>query len=88
MSFLGLRKPRTTRENLQARYTELCAKRDEVNLRAAPLQRDLDAANAEAQAANARARKLADAIQALRGGQEWLELKREIGLIAKALSGR
>jgi len=90
MSIFGLRsKPqRTTREMLQARYAELCAKRDEVNGRVAPLQKDLDAANMEAQVANAKARKIADAIQALRGGQEWLDIKREIGLIAKALSGK
>lgn len=73
---------------LMARYKELCAKRDKVNAKIAPIQSQLDAANEKVNKAKDEARSLADEIQKLRGGQSWLDLKREIGLLAKSLSGK
>ncbi len=72
----------------QARYDELCALRDEVNEKNAPLEAQLDAANAEAEAARLRAQELADQIDDNRGRALWIAMKKEIGVLAKALSGR
>lgn len=72
-------------EKLQTRYAELCAKRDEVNARNAPLETELDGANAAAEAARVRAQALADQIDDNRGRAAWLELKSEIAALARAL---
>lgn len=74
-----------TQDLLAARYYELCDQRDAVNAESAPIQEKLDAANAKVQKAQAEATALAAQIQALRGGQKWLDLKKEIGTIANAL---
>jgi len=76
-------------ENLiRKKYDELCTKRDAVNARVTPLRKRLDAANEAVCKAQAEATRLAEEIQAIRGGQSWIDLKCEIGLLAKALSGR
>lgn len=75
-------------ETLKARYAELCARRDSVNQQIAPLQEKLDAANARAQAANSEAYELALEISRVRGGQAWIDLKKEIAVLANALSGK
>lgn len=75
----------TTTEMLAARYYELCDQRDAVNAQIDPIQKELDAANLRVEAAQAEAQKLADRIQALRGGQKWLDLKKEIGQLANAM---
>ncbi len=72
----------------KARYEELCALRDSVNEKNAPLEEQLTAANAEAEAARVRAHALAEQIDANRGNALWLAMKKEIGILAKALSGR
>ena len=75
-------------EGYRARLAELVAKRDEKNAKVAGLVKAKDEANAEAQAANARALALAAEIQKVRGGQSWLDLKKEIGALSKLLSGK
>lgn len=75
----------TTNEMIVARYYDLCDQRDAVNAKIVPFQKELDAANTKVQEAQAEAVAIADKIQALRGGQKWLDLKKEIGSIASAL---
>lgn len=75
-------------ETLKARYAELCAQRDATNAKVAPLREQLDAANARAQTAQAEAEALALQISKERGGQAWLDLKKEIAVLANALSGK
>lgn len=71
-----------------ARYAELCAQRDAVNAQNAPIEAALEQANAEAEAARLKADGLAAQIDANRGGQAWIDLKRDIGALARALSGK
>lgn len=75
-------------EVLKARYKELCDERDRVNREIEPLQRELDAANDEAQKAQNRANAIALEISNRRGGRKWLDLKKEIAALADALRGR
>lgn len=70
------------------RYAELCALRDSVNAAAAPIQAQLDAANARAEQARVEAAGLAAQIDDLWGREKWVALKKEIGVLAKALSGK
>ena len=72
---------------LRDRYVRLCAQRDATNERVAGLQRELDALNDDVAQAQALANAKAAQIQAVRGGESWLTLKKEIGMLAKALSG-
>lgn len=87
-----------TKESLQARYNELVQKRDEINAQivgkpqgvkklfsGGSLQERLDAANAKVAEAQKEAQAIADQIQAIRGGAEWIELKKEIGVLARML---
>lgn len=78
----------TAQETMAQRYASLCAQRDEVNAKIAPIQARLDAANADVATAQKRASDAAAEIQRVRGGQKWLDLKKEIGLLAMALNGR
>lgn len=71
-----------------ARFHQLAAQRDAVNAQTAPLQAQLDAANAAVQEAQDKANALAAQIQALRGGQDWLDLKRELAMLTRAMGGR
>jgi uncharacterized coiled-coil DUF342 family protein len=71
-----------------ARYAELCALRDALNAEAAPLQAQLDEANTRCEAARAEAAALAEQIEQVWGKEKWIALKKEIGVLAKALSGK
>lgn len=71
------------REQMAARYHELCDQRDAVNQQIAPLQAELEKANAEAIAAQERANAIKARIEQARGGAKWLELKKEIADIAR-----
>lgn len=73
-------------KELRERYDSLCAKRDAVNAKIAPLKVKLEAANAKVIAAQAEADKLAVQINEARGGAEWLDLKKEIGALARAVN--
>ena len=56
-----------------------------VNAKNEPLERQLDAANADVAAAQERANALAAQIDANRGGQKWIDMKYQIGVLARAL---
>lgn len=73
-------------KDLRERYDSLCAKRDAVNAKTAPLKVKIEAANAKVIAAQAEADKLAAEINAARGGADWLDLKKEIGALARAVN--
>jgi outer membrane murein-binding lipoprotein Lpp len=72
-------------QELKDRYAQLCKQRDAVNAKVAPLQAKLDAAHARINAAQADAVKIKAEIDALRGGEDWLALKKEIGVLARAV---
>lgn len=72
--------------DLKARYDALCAQRDATSAKVAPLKGKLDVANAKVIAAQAEADKLAVQINEARGGAEWLDLKKEIGALARAVN--
>lgn len=76
----------TVLHNLQANYDALCAERDRRNALNAPLQAALDEQNALVERHQLEARRLAARIEANWGGAEWVELKKQIGMLAKALS--
>lgn len=71
--------------SLQQQYDDLCAKRDAVNALNAPLEAQLAAVCAEAEALRIRAAEIAAMIDANRGGEAWLELKRDIRILAPAM---
>lgn len=70
------------------RYDELCAMRDEVNAKNAPLEEQLAAANAEAEAARLRADRIAAQIDENRGRESWIALKKDIRVLAAGLTSR
>ena len=69
------------------RYAALCGLRDHIYAATAPLQAELDAANAECEAARVKAAGIANQIEVIWGREKWIALKKEIGVLAKALSG-
>lgn len=73
---------------MRRRYQSLCEVRDRINAEVKPQQDYLDKANAKVAAAQAEAKAFSDKINEIRGGEEWLQLKKEIGLLARALSGK
>lgn len=75
----------SSRDLMLARYRELCDTRDAANRKVEPIQKKLDAANARAMAANDEANKLAAEIENVWGGADWLTLKRDIAVLARAL---
>lgn len=75
-------------ETLKAQYRDLCAQRDAKNAEVAPLLEALAAANARAEEAQQAANAIAQQISDARGGQKWLDLKKEIATLANALSGK
>ena len=77
-----------TRESLKARYAELCAQRDVIEQRVAPLRARKQAAAEEAEEYRVNSLAAAEELLAALGGAQWFALKKEIGLIAKALSGQ
>lgn len=74
-------------ESMKARYTELCARRDAVNKQNEPLEEKLDAQNAVVTKEQTKAHAIAAEIDVNRGGEEWLALKKELGMLARALTG-
>lgn len=77
-----------TVSEMPAYYADLCAQRDHVNASNAPREAELTAINNKIGELQARAAEVASAIDASRGGMAWLDLKREIATLAKALSGK
>lgn len=68
-----------------ARYRALCAHRDSVNAKNAPLEAELAKLNEQAEAFRVKANAVAAKIDANRGGEKWLALKKEIAFIARGL---
>lgn len=71
-------------DTLVARYYELCDERDAVYKITDPIQLELDAANAEMEAARVKALELAAKIDAV-WGPDWIAKKKEIAQIARFL---
>lgn len=69
---------------LQAEYQTACAARDAINATNAPIQAQLDQANAEAESARVRAAELAAQIEA-NWGPGWVDLKSRIGRLANSI---
>lgn len=76
-----------TREALQERYEFLCKHRDETEVRIAPLRAKLKKAADEAEVYRVKAMAVADELKSARG-PDWFALKKEIGMLAKALGGK
>lgn len=74
-----------SRESMLAEYRRLCAERDAAYARTAPLELELAAANAAAEAARLRAAELAGQIDDTLGREKWIDLKYRIGVLARAL---
>lgn len=72
----------------RARYVALCAERDATNAAVAADLKELEDANAVAIAANQRCLEIAKRISDKRGGRQWLALKKEIGVLARAVGGK
>lgn len=71
---------------LKERYERLCAIRDAANTAVAPFRAQLEQVNSKIQSFHAEVNALAAQIDKGRGGAEnWLKLKREIGVLANAL---
>lgn len=76
--------PPEARASLLAQYRGLCAERDAAYERAAPHERELAKANAEAEAARLRAEALARKVEEA-WGPDHVERKRKIGKLADLL---
>jgi hypothetical protein len=72
--------------DLKALYTDLCAQRDAVNAKNAPIETELEKANAECEKWRVKAAELAAKIDDNRGREKWIELKKQIGQLAPAMS--
>lgn len=73
---------------IKNRYDELCAKRDAVNKQIAPINERLEKLNSKIADAQKEVQELVAQREGVRGGQAWLDIKREIGKLAQALSGK
>ena len=69
-----------------ARLAALCALRDGVNAANAAAEAELARLNGEIEERRIQAEKIAAAIDDRRGRMKWIELKREIRVLTKALS--
>lgn len=68
-----------------ARYSALCAHRDAVNAKNAPLEAELAKLNEQAEAFRVKAEAVAAQIDDNRGREKWLAVKREIRVLAVGL---
>jgi hypothetical protein len=75
-------------EDFRKRYADLCSYRDAIEVEIAPLRAALAAEQVNAEKARVRCQEVADQLMAARGGAKWFKLKKEIGLLAKALGGK
>jgi len=74
--------------DLKKMYADLCAQRDAVNAVNAPLEAELQQANAEYEKWRLKAAEIATKIDDNRGREKWVEMKKTIGQLARAVSGR
>lgn len=77
-----------TMDDLRQRYNQLCAYRDAVEQKIAPLRAQLADANEAAEKARVYAQTIAEQLSKARGGSSWFILKKNIGTLAKALGGK
>lgn len=70
------------------RLSQLIAERDAIAAAVAPLQKELTALNAEVEKAQLSAELKAKQISDIRGGQRYLNLKKEIAVLAKLLTSK
>lgn len=77
-----------TMDDLRARYNKLCAYRDQVEQQIAPYRAQLKDAQEVAEKARVYCQEIADKLYEARGGKNWFILKKNIGLLAKALGGK
>jgi uncharacterized coiled-coil DUF342 family protein len=75
-------------EAMKARYNELVKKRNDLNAMVGPIKAKIDKVNAAIQEKQAEAEALVKQLNHMRGGADWIDLKKEIALLAKALSGK
>jgi uncharacterized protein involved in exopolysaccharide biosynthesis len=74
-------------QGLKDQYDKLCAQRDDAYAKARPLEDRLTAVNVRIAELNAEATALASQIEDI-WGPSWLSLKKQIGVLAKALSAK
>lgn len=72
-------------KKIRSQYEALCNHRDSVNEQLAPIQAELDILNEAAEKARQACFAKAAEIQKIRGGEDWILLKREIGRLAGIL---
>jgi uncharacterized coiled-coil DUF342 family protein len=70
------------------RLSELVAQRDKINAQLIPKQEELTVLNLAAEEARLAAETLAREISDLRGGQAYLDIKKEIAALSTMLSGK
>jgi uncharacterized coiled-coil DUF342 family protein len=70
------------------RLAQLVEQRDAINASIFPLVEELEKLNLDAEAARLAAEAKAKEISDLRGGQAYLDLKKEIAALATMLSGK
>jgi hypothetical protein len=71
---------------MKLRYERLCAKRDLVNRNNEPLEADLARINAQVCELQAQAHAIAAKIDDNRGREKWVDLKKEIAFLARAMA--
>lgn len=79
--------PALDREKMKQRYEELCRIRDKVNAEVEPLKAVALKDAAEAEEYRVKSMISAQRVFDARGGHMWTVLKKEIGLLAKVISG-
>jgi hypothetical protein len=79
--------PSLDRAVVQTRYDQLCEIRDKTITRTASLRKQLETEANEAEAARVKSMATAAKLYTERGGDKWFALKKEIGILAKTLSG-
>lgn len=75
-------------DDFRRRYQELCMQRDAIEEKIKPLRKQLADAQLIAENARVHCTTIAKQLFEARGGADWFRLKKEIGLLAKALGGK
>lgn len=70
------------------RLAELVAERDRINASLVPLQEELNELNRRAEEARLAAERHAIKISNIRGGERYIDLKKEIAALSTLLSGK
>ncbi len=70
------------------RLAELVAERDRINFSVVALQEELNELNLRAEEARLAAERHAQKISTIRGGQRYIDIKKEIAALSTLLSGK